>query len=341
MKGVYLPGDQTAGIKDWDIPEVGKWDVLVEIKASALCRSDMSIYYGNALMGGGNVIPGHEPAGLVVETGKNVTAVAKGDRIALHCFIGCGQCEYCRRGEPFLCDALELLGFQKHGGDAEYLVAPESTCLKIPNEMSFRTAAISTDAIGNLYNSMKELNLMGSDKLAVVGLGPMGMSGVMVGSALGSEVIAIDLVESRLKKAKELGASVIINAAKENVVEVVRELTKGKGVAKAVECSGSQEGINTALDIVGKHGQIAQIGERSNLTIDPSNQLIRKMVTYFGSWYFQIWQWPEIVDFIMNRIGDSRAQELISHSFSLSEPDVKEAFQLFDEHKTQKVVFEP
>ncbi|MEM1589382.1 MAG: alcohol dehydrogenase catalytic domain-containing protein [Candidatus Bathyarchaeia archaeon] len=338
-----MPGNGTATVKEYELPALGEEDVLIEIRASAICRSDMSLYHGRPLLpGAGAFIPGHEPAGVVVETGRKVRRVTKGDRVAVCCFVGCGYCEWCQRGEPYLCDQVEVLGFHRHGGDAEYLVVPENVCLPIPEEMSYRTAAIATDAIGNVYNTMKELKITGADTIAIIGLGPtIGLPAVLVASHLGCEVIAVDVIEARLKAAAELGASIVINAAKDNVREKIKTLTKGKGVAKIIEASGSQEGLSLALDIVAKQGYIAQIGEIRTATFSPSDYLIRKKITYFGSWYFRMWEWPEIVDFIINRIGDAKAQRIISHVFRLTESDVKEAFRLFDERKTLKVVFEP
>ncbi len=342
MKGVYLPGNGEAHVKEWEDAKITRDDdVLIEIKASALCRSDMSIYYGKPLMGGGNVVPGHEPAGLVVDVSKKVKYLKPGDRVAVECFIGCGECKYCRLGEPYLCANLELLGFQWNGGDAEYMVAPESTCLKMPKEMSYNTGAISTDALGNLYSTMKELSVESTDTVAVVGLGPMGLSGVLVASCMGNEVIAIDLVDSRLSKAKELGAKYVINVGKENLKEKINDITRGKGVDKSIECSGKKDGIKAALTIVKKFGKVAQIGETSEAILNPSDDLIHKRVTYFGSWYFKMWEWEEIADFIVNKIGDKRAQEIISHIVPLEEKAVSEAFRLFDQHKTYKVIFAP
>ncbi len=118
-KGVYFPGNGTATVKERDLPNLKKDDVLIEIKASAICRSDIGLYHGQALLArAGKVIPGHEPAGIVVETGPRVKTLKKGDRVAVTCFVGCGKCEWCLRGEPYLCNELQVLGFHRHGGDA-------------------------------------------------------------------------------------------------------------------------------------------------------------------------------------------------------------------------------
>jgi len=345
MKGVYLPGTKEAHLKEWPYPAIQEDDVLIEIKASALCRSDMSIYYGKPLLPGfpsGTFIPGHEPSGVITKLGKGARHFKEGDRVAITCFIACGFCKYCRAGEPMLCGSVEVLGFSRHGADTEYLAVPERVCLSMPKEMSYVTGAVATDAIGNLYATMKEMSVCGADVVAIIGLGPMGLSGVLAAKGMGATVVAIDLVRSRLEKATSMGADYALNAKEVDPREHVRNITK-EGVDKAVDCSGSSQGINTALDITRRHGIVAQIGEpgETKVEISPSDQLIRKKLTYYGSWYFKLHEWDEIADFIVNKIGNERAEEIVSHRFPLEEKAIGEAFRLFDERKTYKVVFTP
>lgn len=344
MKGVVLPGDKEAKVQEWEQPPVGDNEVCVEIGAAALCRSDMSLYYGDPLVGSkpaGSVVPGHEPAGTITEVGDNVTYLNEGDRVAVDCFAGCGHCEYCRSGEPNLCPDVEILGFDRHGGDAEKLVTPASTCHIMPDEMSMATGAISTDALGNLYNTLKECNVDGSDTVGVIGLGPMGLSGVLTADALGADVIAFELVDHRREKGLDLGADHGIDPSEEDPQERVDSLTNGRGLDVVVDCSGSQPGIEMGFDLVKKNGTFAQIGETDEVTLSPSEDLIHKKVNYVGSWYFKMGEWPEIAEFIVEEIGNDRAEQIISHEYSLSDEDVQEAFRLFDNHETQKVIFTP
>ena len=344
MKGIYLPGDRQTYIKQWPDPKWERNEVLIRIKASGLCRTDMSLYYGRPQVGrkeAGEVIPGHEPCGIVEDIGKDVRSVRKGDRVAIMCFIGCGHCRYCEGGEPNLCEEVQILGFDRHGGDAEYLVVPESVCLKISDGMSYVTGAVATDVVGNLYNTMKELEIIENEIVAIVGIGPMGLGAVVNAVALGGEVIAIDPVQKRLEKAEELGASYLINPAKDNVTKAVSSLTKGFGVEKIVECSGTESGVSTALAIASKHGKIAQVGGVAEIKIYPRKQLVHKKVCYFGSWYFSVSEWNEICDFIIEKISNSTVEAMVSHRYPLEERAVQEAFRLFDERKTYKVVFVP
>src|SRR4051812_49125516 len=129
MKAVILPGDRRVQVVERQRPSPAPGDVLIRTRVSALCRSDMSLYYGNPIVGGdvagkGLVVPGHEPAGDVVEVGDGVAGIEVGDRVAVYLAIGCGHCQYCLRGDRMLCPAWKCLGFDVDGGDADYLVAP-------------------------------------------------------------------------------------------------------------------------------------------------------------------------------------------------------------------------
>lgn len=342
MKGIKIIGPRQVDVVEWPDPVVGPNEVRVRIKASALCRSDLSIYYMEPVVGKlppGAVVPGHEPAGVIEEVGSAVDELKVGDRVAVICFDGCGKCHLCKIGLPNLCAEMKCLGFDRHGGDAETLVTPAATCFKIPDEMSFNLAAVSTDAIGNLYNSMKEVDVRANDRVAIIGIGPMGLSGVLCAKALGAEVIAIDLVPSRLEAARALGADHIFLSQEAEVG--VHKVTDGWGVKGVVECSGASPAINLAFQIVSKLGRISQIGLKGRADIGLMNQIVGKQVTYIGSWYFRTWEWDEICAFIVRKIGVEKAEKIISHTYPLEGDAVREAWQLFDESKTNKVIFVP
>ena len=344
MKGVVLPGDKEARVKEWDAAAVGPDEVCVDIGAAALCRSDMSLYYGDPLVGSkpaGAVVPGHEPAGTIAEVGDNAGHLSVGDRVAIDCFAGCSYCEYCRRGEPNLCPNVDILGFDRHGGDAEELVTPALTCHPMPDRMSMAVGAISTDALGNLYSTLKECTVSSADTVGIIGLGPMGLAGVLNADAMGAEVVVFEPVDHRREKGLNLGATHGVDPSAEDPRKHVDTITDGDGLNVVVDCSGAQPGIEMGFDLVAKHGTFAQIGETDEVTLNPSGDLIHKKVDYTGSWYFKMWEWPEIADFIVDEIGNDRAEAIVSHEYGLTDAEVNEAFTKFDNHETQKVIFTP
>jgi propanol-preferring alcohol dehydrogenase len=340
MKAVLFPGDRQVQVVERPTPRVGPGEVLVRTRASAICRSDMSLYYGTPIVGGeatstGQIVPGHEPAGEVVAVGDGVTSVAPGDRVAIYLGIGEGSCEYCRSGYLFLCPDWKCIGFDVDGGDADYIVVPAGNCLPLPESISFETGAVMTDMIGTQFDTQRRLGVSGVDTVAVFGIGPMGGAGILIAKARGARVIAVDILESRLEQARLLGADETINSKSEDPVARLRELTDGRGVDAAIDCSGSPAGQNAALDGVAKFGRVAFVGESRKTEINPSDQLIRKLATVIGAWYFPIWEWPDITRFVVEH--NIPVDQLITHRFPLE--DAAEAFRMFDQRLTEKAVF--
>lgn len=340
MRAAVLPGDKKVIVTDREKPRPAPHEVLVQTKASAICRSDMSLYYGNPIVGGdtaekGDVIPGHEAAGVVVEVGSAVTGVAVGDRVAAHLAVGCGHCEYCAQGYTMLCPDWRCFGFDFPGGDAEYFTIAARNALPLPEHMSFKAGAVLTDMIGSQYTVQKRLGVSGNKTVAVFGLGPMGSAAVLVAKAFGARVIAVDVLDARLDQARQLGAHKSVNSSEMDPVEAIRKMTGGRGVEVAIDCSGNPAGQNAALDAAAKLGAVALVGESRATEIKPSEQIIRKLLTVVGGWYFPLGDWQEILRFVDEK--NINVEALISHEFSIE--DAAEAFRAFDQRETEKAIF--
>lgn len=341
MRAVLLPGDRQVEVVQRDTPEPGPGQVLVSTRASAICRSDMGLYVGGtAIVGGdaagkGLVVPGHEPAGAVEAVGQGVRSLRVGDRVAGYLPIGCGWCEHCRAGYMMLCDQWQCLGFDVDGGDADYFVVPEANALKLPDELSFVAGALMTDMIGSQYHTQKVLDVRGGRKVAVFGLGPMGAAAVLVAKGFGADVIAVDILPERLELAQRLGADIAVNSATDEPVAAIREATDGRGADVAVDCSGAPAAQNAALDAVARRGAVAFVGESRATQINPSDQIIRKLLTVVGGWYFPLHEWGEITRFVLSQ--SLPVEELVTHQFPIN--DAAKAFAMFDRRETEKAVF--
>jgi propanol-preferring alcohol dehydrogenase len=285
--------------------------------------------------GKGSIIPGHESAGEIVQVGPGVDHLKIGDRVAVHLAFGCGHCSHCLSGFTMLCSSWKCLGFDVDGGNADYVALPAANALLLPDEISFAGGAVMTDMIGSQYYLQQKLHVAGNKRVAVIGLGPMGAAATLIASGLGAEVIAIDIIEERLKFSKTLGATHALDSRDANIKARILEITKGAGVEVAIDCSGSPIGQNLALDIAGKHGAVAFVGESSKTEINPSDQIIRKLLTVVGGWYFPLSAWSEICDFVVSR--KLNVEGLISHRFTLDQ--AAEAFDKFDKRETEKAVF--
>lgn len=341
MKAVLFPGDREVRIEERPTPEPAPGQVLVATRASAICRSDMGLYTGaSAIVGGdaagsGLVVPGHEPAGVVAAIGAGVTSVAVGDRVAGYLPVGCGRCEECFAGYFMLCPTWACLGFDLDGGDADYFVIPEVNALPLPAGVSFVAGAVMTDMIGSQHHTQKVMGVRGGQTVAVIGLGPMGGAAVLVAKAFGARVIAIDLLKERLELASQLGADHVVQAGSGDELAQILELTRGLGVDAAIDCSGSPPGQNLALDAARKRGAVAFVGESRATEINPSDQIIRKLLTVVGGWYFPRYEWDEIARLVV----DTRmpVERLVTHTFDLT--DAAQAFAAFDRRETEKAVF--
>lgn len=340
MDAVIFPGNRQVEVVERARPVPGTGEVLVRTRASAICRSDMSLYVGTPIVGGaaagtGLIVPGHEPAGDVVAIGPGVEGVAVGDRVAAYLAIGCGICEHCFSGFMMLCDQFRCLGFDVDGGDADYFVVPARNCLPLPRDVSYVEGALMTDMIGSQYHTQKEMGVTGGMSVAVFGVGPMGAAAIIIAVALGADVIAVDLLEERLELARDLGARRVVNLRDGDPVGAVMTATTGRGVDVAVECSGSPAGQNAALDVAKKRGTVAFVGESRSTEVNPSDQIIRKLLTVVGGWYFPRGEWDEIVRLVVEK--KLPVERLVTHTFVIADAPV--AFEMFDRRKTEKAVF--
>jgi threonine dehydrogenase-like Zn-dependent dehydrogenase len=340
MRAVLLPGDGSAEVVEREVPTPGPHDVLVRTRASAICASDLSLYRGSALVGGdaagkGQIIPGHEPAGDVVQVGDAVRRVTVGDRVAVHLSIGCMRCEYCRAGYIEQCAEWKCLGFDLDGGDADYLIAPEVNCLALPDEMSYEAGALIVDNFGTQYHTQKRLGVSGVGTTAVIGIGPMGAAGILTAKARGARVIAVDVLDHRLELAERLGADHLVNSSGDGALAEILALTRGRGVENAIDCSGKAAGETLALEAAAKLGKVAFVGEGPELTVSPSEQFIRKELEVIGAWVWPIYEFDEIVRFLLDHNVD--IESTVSDRRDLGE--AADAFSRVERRLSEKVMF--
>lgn len=339
MLAAKIPAKETIRVVEEAIPVPGKGEVLIQMKASALCRSDLHRYHGTQIFeeteDEKNITPGHEPCGIVAALGEGVKRVKVGDRVAIYLGLGCGVCPECLRGNIMLCRKFRCIGFAVNGAHADYMTIPEENCLLLPDKMDYITGALATDVGGTMYTACKRVGLNGTKTVVVIGCGPMGSGGILMAKGFGARVIAVDTDEKRLEMAKELGADFVINPAKVEGVAETKRLTDGYGADAAIVTAGGNVPLNSALDSVRSCGQVALIAESNEATIDPSNQFLRKLVELKGCWYFNRSDWEEISSFIVER--QIPLHKISSHTYPISEAAT--AFPLFDSGATQKVVF--
>jgi threonine dehydrogenase-like Zn-dependent dehydrogenase len=346
MRGAVFAGHRKIELREFPDPIPGPGEVVLAIKASGLCGSDLKFYRpapGEAqrALGLGDVteplIGGHEPCGVVEAVGPGVpeAEARPGMRVMCHHYAGCGVCKHCRVGWSQLCpNGFVVYGVTAHGAHADYMKVPARTLVPLPEELSFTTGAAISCGSGTAYNALRRTGVSGRDTLAVFGQGPVGLAATQLGTAMGARVIAIDMTRERLDFAKELGADVVIDPSADDPVAALKDLTHGEGVSLALDCSGAEEARIAAIKATRTWGTVCFVGEGGSVTIDVSPQMIRKQLTVIGSWTFSSVLQAECARFVADRRIE--VDRLFTHSFTLDEADA--AYQLFDTQTTGKSV---
>ena len=345
MRGVRLPGDSTVEHVEVDLPEPGPGQVLLAMKASSICGSDIRAIYREHLGHGPeayqNVLAGHEPAGQVVAVGPDCRRLVAGDRVAVYHIAGCGVCDECRHGYMIGCTSpyRAAYGWQRDGGHAEFLLAEERTCLPLPDELSYLDGALVSCGFGTAYQALLRLGVSGRDRLLVTGLGPVGLAAAMLGRALGAgPVIGTDIAPQRLAVAVELGLVDHALLADDEAAARIADLTGGAGVEASVDCSGNAAARLLALRSTRTWGRCAFVGEGGQVTLDVSQELIHRQITLHGSWVTSLRHMSELLaNLVRWRV---RPETTVTDRFALA--DAGAAYRLADAGTSGKVaiVFE-
>ena len=347
MRGVVFLGERKLELQEFPDPSPGPGEVVLAIKASGMCGSDLKLYRsppGEAMreMGLGDadaVIAGHEPCGVVVAVGAGVNPKRAwvGQRAAVHHYRGCGACPHCSTGWMQLCveGVAEVYGVTGHGAHAPYMKCPAATLVTLRDELSFPAGAAIACGTGTAWGALQRLGLSGDQTIAVFGQGPVGLSATLIGSSLGARVIALDVSDERLARAREFGAAESINPMATDPVAAIRALTHGLGAHAALDASSSPEARRQTVQCVRTWGKACYVGEGGEVTLDVSRDLLRRQVTLIGSWTFSTNGQKDCTDFVADRGID--LDRLFTHRWRLEQAD--EAYRVFDKQTSGKGVF--
>ena len=340
MKAAFLPGNSTVVFKDVEIPVPGHGEVLIKMKSSTICGSDIRAIYrehlGKGPEGYQNKVCGHEPSGQVVQCGPGLRRFKEGDRVVVYHISGCGVCNDCRRGYMISCTSpyRAAYGWQRDGGMAEYMLAEEKDLVLLPDSLSYSDGAQIACGFGTVYEGLEKIGICGNDAVLVVGLGPVGLAAAMLAKAMGaSKVIGVDTVQERMDIAFEKGLCDHVFLSDADALKKIQDLTGGYGVERSVDCSGNTYGRQLSIRAARKWGKIVFIGEGGTCEFNPSPDIIHDQKTNYGSWVTNIWRREELVERI-ERWGIHPA-DLITNRFKLE--DASEGFALMNEGKCGKV----
>lgn len=340
MRGVVLPGDSTVEPVTRDVPEPGHGQVLLAMKASSLCGSDIRAIYRQHLGRGPEayqgVIAGHEPCGQVVAVGPGCRRLAVGDRVVVYHIAGCGMCNECRRGYLIGCTdpSRAAYGWQRDGGHAEYLLAEERTCLTLPDDLTYVDGALVSCGFGTAYEALLRLDVSGRDTLLVTGLGPVGLATAMLARAMGTPfIVGTDTSPGRLQLARDLGLLDHAVAADHETLDRLDDVAAGAGFTATVDCSGSAAGRHVAVAAAAPWGRCAFVGEGGEVSLEVSKDLIHKQVTLYGSWVTSIGHMQDLLGHL-ERWG-VHPEAIVTDRFGLDQAD--RAYRIADAGAAGKV----
>lgn len=319
-------------------PEVGHNDLLIKIRKTAICGTDVHIYnwdhwsQQNVPLG---LVTGHEYVGEVVGMGQEVSGFKVGDRVSGEGHITCGYCRNCRAGRRHLCRNTQGVGVNRAGAFAEYLVIPAFNAFKLPNEVSDEMAAIF-DPFGNAVHTALSFNMVAEDVL-ITGAGPIGIMAAAVAKHVGARHIVItDVNDYRLQLAKTMGATRTVNVAQEQLPSVMKQLGMTEGFDVGLEMSGVPSAFRAMLDAMNHGGKIAMLGiPPEQMGIDWS-QVIFKGLDIKGIYGREMFEtWYKMAGLIQSGLDLS---PMITHQLPMSE--FQQGFDIMRSGQSGKVILD-
>lgn len=325
-KAVFMQGTNNMVFKDVQMPVVNPKDVLIKVDIVGICGSDVH-YYQHGRIGDfiveGDFILGHECAGEVVAVGSDVKNLSIGDRVALEPGKTCGKCEFCKTGKYNLCPDVEFFATPPyHGVFQNYVAHPEDMCFKLPENVSnLEGALVEPLAVGLHASNQGDVKL--GDTVVIFGTGCIGLVTLLACKAKGAaNIILVDVLENRLETAKKLGATHVINAKKENVLEKIDQLTNGRGANVVIDTAGADITVKQTVDVVMSGGTIVLVG------MTPKDEVEFNFMKLMGKegQLKTIFRYRNLYPVAINAIasGSINVADIVSHEFDFA--DTKKAF---------------
>lgn len=313
------------------VPAIAAKEVLVDVRASGICHSDINYRKGVAPVGRLPITLGHEIAGVVTKTGKMVKGVWEGDRVIIHYIVSCGKCVFCLTNRENYCAKYQMMGKDIDGGFAEYVRVPVRNVVKLSRSIPFELGAIMGCAVPTAYHALRRARVQPNDTVVVVGVGGLGIHAIQLASKVFKvgRIIAVDLLTWKLRLAKQLGAKETINPATQDFAKTVEKITSGRLADVVLDFVGLNQTIPTAIDCVGKGGRLVLVGiGAKSIRVSPYKTIIGREMEIVGVDDHLKSEMIELENLVRSKkIDISRS---VTHKVALEE--VNRGFQILEEN---------
>ncbi|MDC1105870.1 zinc-binding alcohol dehydrogenase family protein [Prolixibacteraceae bacterium] len=316
-------------------PSVKEGEVLVQIKKVGYCGSDLNSYRGVNPLVNYPVIPGHELSGIVVEKGDNVpNNITIGGQVAIMPQTACGKCASCRNQRFNACEFNETLGVQRDGGLTEYLSVPWQKLIADDSLNLTQLALLEPLAVG--FHAAKRGQVKENQNVVVIGCGVIGLGAIAGAKSFGGKVIAVDLVDEKLDKALQAGATHTINSSSEDIEAKLNEITNGMGADVVIEAVGSPLTYTLAVDIVGFTGCVVYIGYSAAPVSFNTKLFVLKEMDIRGSRGSDAEDFKNVLKAVKS--GSVNPEDIVSHTFDFDQSHQAIEMWSNDPSKVTKVV---
>lgn len=324
--------------REVDYPEPARGEVTIKVEAVGICGSDIPVFDGRQKLPILPYIPGHEFSGTIYQKGKDVKGFEVRDRVAVGLVVNCRDCYFCRLGEETMCDNSKLIGCNYiNGAFAEYIDVPIQALHRLPDSLSYEKGA-SIDPVASAYRPIKKACITSEDTVAIVGAGAIGLYALQLTRCEGAwQTIVIDTIDKRLKVAKDLGATHVIDINKEDPLDALKRITEDRLADVVIEATGNPRAVNSCLSYARKQGRVILIGifhEFANVDV---HDIVGRELKVFGSLCYTWQEYEHCLHLLEKKKVVS--DPIITHVLSLSE--MEKALQLIKTREAIKVVLKP
>ena len=325
-------------IREVPVPAMGPTDVLVKVKVASICGTDLHIFNWDPWAQGRiapPLIPGHEFCGHVAAIGNEVTSVKEGDFVSAEMHVACGKCLQCRTGQGHICQNVKIIGIDRNGAFADYVVIPESNIWKLDPAIPHEYASI-LDPLGNAVHAALSGDLA-AKTVAITGCGPIGLFAIAVARACGAaQVFAIEVNEYRRNIARQMKADFVLDPATEDVRTIVRNHTGGYGVDVLLEMAGHKDAVKLGFDILRTGGRVSLLGIPSSpMELDLARDIIFKGATVLGINGRKMFEtWYQMTTLL--KAGKLELHPVITNRLPIS--DFNKGMELLNSGKASKIL---